>query len=114
MKGSIYRINVKPMAEGERGLPKQQILACSLEYEGLVGDYNRYRQEKREGDLSRAVLLMPLEMIRQLNQEGWPVEPGDVGENITTQGIDYHQFELGKMYIIVKLLSKFQKPQPLA
>lgn len=35
---------------------------------------------------------MPIETIRELNAENWPVTPGDLGENITTEGIPYDRF----------------------
>jgi MOSC domain-containing protein YiiM len=45
-----------------------------------------------------AVLLLPLETIVQLNNEDWPVKPGDIGENFTTQGIPYEHFAIGQRY----------------
>lgn len=39
---------------------------------------------------------MPLETINELNNEGWPIKPGDIGENITTNGIPYFQMSPGK------------------
>jgi MOSC domain-containing protein YiiM len=45
-----------------------------------------------------AVLLMPLEMIRELNREGWPIRPGDIGENITSEGLPYDSFAPGRRY----------------
>lgn len=48
-----------------------------------------------------ALLILPTETIEALNREGWPVRPGDLGENITTEGIPYsdlsppHRFRIG-------------------
>lgn len=41
---------------------------------------------------------MPIETIRELNSEGWPIKPGDLGENFTTRGIPYQAFGLGKVF----------------
>ncbi len=65
---------------------------------GVKGDYNVYRQEEGRGDPDSALLVFPLETIRELNSEGWPVRPGDLGENITTEGIPYSGFAVGKKF----------------
>jgi MOSC domain-containing protein YiiM len=36
----------------------------------------------------RQVHLMPAEMIDEINARGFAIKPGDVGENITTSGVD--------------------------
>ena len=59
---------------------------------GVDGDYNLYRETKRAGDPAMAILLLPEETIADLNREGWPVRPGDLGENVTTSGIPYAAF----------------------
>src|SRR3989338_3470259 len=98
MNAYIYQVNVKPQREGERGLPKHAVESARVTPHGIIGDYNRYRQEKLQGSLNRALLIMPLEMIARLNQEGWPVQAGDIGENITTKGVAYSDFVIGARY----------------
>lgn len=89
MRGQVVQLNVKPETQGERGLPKRPAEAVTVTPHGVHGDYNRYRQEDLAGDPTSAVLVIPLETIDQLNAEGWPIKPGDLGENITTRGIPY-------------------------
>jgi len=96
MVGRVYRINVKPQTLGERGLPKKHVDSASISRKGVSGDFNVFRHEELHDDPDSAVMLMPLETIRQLNSEGWPIAPGDIGENITTTGIPYDQFKPGK------------------
>ncbi|HIH15229.1 MAG: hypothetical protein QT08_C0010G0003 [archaeon GW2011_AR17] len=98
MNAYIYQVNVKPQREGERGLPKHAVESARVTPHGIIGDFNRYRQEKLHGSLSRALLIMPLEMIETFNQEGWPVQAGDIGENITTKGVAYSDFVIGARY----------------
>ena len=101
MIGQVYQINVKPETPGERGLPKFPIDSAFVTLKGIEGDYNRYRNGLiKNGDLDMAVLVMPLEMILQLNSEGWPIKPGDLGENITAKGIPYDSFAPEKVYCI--------------
>ncbi|MBI4020355.1 MAG: MOSC domain-containing protein [Candidatus Aenigmarchaeota archaeon] len=98
MIGQVHQVNVKPQLQGERGLPKNSMASAYLTYCGLADDFNRYRHEKKNDDPDMALLLMPLEAIGQLNSEGWPVQPGDIGENITTVGIPYDNFQPGRIY----------------
>jgi len=100
MQGTIYRLNVKPEILGERGLPKLAVESVEVRREGVVGDFNRLRHEKKGDNPDRALLLMTLEMIKQFNREGFPVEPGDLGENILTRGIPYVCYDVGKQYRI--------------
>jgi len=100
MGGVVFRINVKPQTPGEHGLPKMPVESARFSPTGVEGDFNRYRQEKLNGDPDSAVLLMPLEMIQELNSEGWPLRTGDIGENITTRGISYGSFQPGKSFSV--------------
>jgi len=45
-----------------------------------------------------ALLIYPMETIQELNQEGWPVQPGDVGENLTITGYAHDTFKVGQQY----------------
>ena len=94
----VQQVNVKPQTEGERGLPKKPVDSAFISFAGVQGDFNLYRHEKRRDDPDSALLIMPIEKIRELNSEGWPVKPGDLGENLTTRGIPYDTFEIGKVF----------------
>ncbi len=96
--GIIYQLNLKPATSGERGLPKYPVAEARITLRGVEGDYNQYRAEKKHNRPEAAIMIMPLEMIHLLNAEGWPIEPGHLGENITTQGIPYDSFAPGKQY----------------
>lgn len=88
-------MNVKPSTPGEPGLPKRAVASARLTSAGFEGDFNRYRQEEKAGSPDMAVLLMPSETLRALNDEGWPIRPGDIGENITSEGLAYGAFAPG-------------------
>ena len=98
MAGTIRQINVKPQTPGEHGLPKKPVANATVTHSGVQGDFNLYRHEKRKDDPDMALLVMPIEMIRELNHEGWPIRPGDLGENFTTEGIPYSSFGVGKVF----------------
>jgi len=100
MPGVALQVNFKPMTNGERGLPKRPVDSAFVSHHGVRGDYNVYRHEEKNDDPDSALLLMPIETIKQLNSEGWPIKAGDLGENVTTSGIDYSAFKVGKIFSI--------------
>jgi MOSC domain-containing protein YiiM len=79
----VERLSVKPQTPGEYGLPKRAVSGLQITPRGAVGDYNNYREREMAGDLDQALLLMTREVLDALRQEGWPVEAGDLGENLT-------------------------------
>ena len=83
MPGRILRLSVKPRVPGESGLPKAAVPELRVTEAGAEGDHNNYRTRKLGGDPRQALLLLTEEVLRQLNDEGWPVRPGDLGENLT-------------------------------
>lgn len=107
--GEVRQINVKPELQGERGLPKRPVDRVVVKRTGLVGDFNRWRHEKAHDDAAMAVLLMPIEAIQEFNKEGWPIKPGDIGENFTTAGIPYDAFVPGARYRIGSAVVRITK-----
>lgn len=93
--GTVYRLGSKHRVPGEHGLPKPEVESARIVLTGLEGDYNVYRQEERKGDPEMALLFLPVETVRELNAEGWPVRPGDLGENVTTEGIETGRWRPG-------------------
>ncbi len=87
MSGRVLQINVKPKTPGEPGLPKRPVPAARIGSAGLEGDFNDWRSANLPGDQKQAVLIITTELLGELNAEGWPVKPGDLGENLTLDGI---------------------------
>ena len=94
----ILQVNIKSRAQGERGLPKKAVDSAFVSKAGVQGDFNLYRHEELQDDPDSALLIMPVETIQELNSEGWPVKPGDLGENLTTTGMPYASFAVGKKF----------------
>ena len=91
--GKILQISVKPDTPGEHGLPKMSVSSAEIHYGGIDGDYNNYRQEKKKGEPDMALMLITQEILDDLNSEGWPVEKGDLGENLTIGDLPYAAIE---------------------
>ena len=100
MSPSIFQINIKPDTPGEVGLPKMPIESTIVTEWGLEGDYNRFREKEKENDRDMAVMIISTDILDALNNEGWPVKPGDLGENITLANIDYASMAPGQKYKI--------------
>ena len=96
----LLQINVKPNTANEHGIPKTSVSSAMLSKSGLEGDYNNYRTIKKNRNPDMAVLLYPIETIEELNKEGWPIKPGDLGENFTITGIPHSHFSPNQQYQI--------------
>jgi MOSC domain-containing protein YiiM len=69
------------------GVPKHAVAEARVTRLGLAGDHQRDREH--HGGPERALCLFPLEAIRDLAAEGHPIVPGAIGENVTTEGLDW-------------------------
>jgi MOSC domain-containing protein YiiM len=84
---SIVQLSVKSRVRGEVGLPKRAVPQLRVTVDGAEGDYNHYRASQLAGDLDQALLVVTLDLLSTLAAEGWPVRPGDLGENLTLAGV---------------------------
>ena len=88
MTGTVLQVNVS-----QGGIPKREIPAGALTAAGITGDAWRYRFH---GGPKQAVLLITLEGIQELVARGFPLYPGALGENLTTQGLDRRALRFGQ------------------
>lgn len=75
------------------GVPKLPVEGAWVSRLGVDGD--AHRENTVHGGPHRAVCLFALEAIERLQAEGHPVEPGSVGENLTTTGIEWSTLPVG-------------------
>ncbi len=87
MRGRIVQLSLKPKEGRSRGLPKRPVPELVITPDGVQGDFNRWRTEEASGDPDQAVLLLSEETLADLRAEGWPVQAGDIGENLTVAGL---------------------------
>ena len=88
MDGYIFQLNCS-----DGGVPKQPVLEAQLTPTGLTCD--RQAHPKIHGGPERALCLYALEQIRTLQDEGHPIFPGSIGENVTVAGLDWKTLEPG-------------------
>jgi MOSC domain-containing protein YiiM len=75
------------------GVPKLPVDSAMILESGIVGD--AHDDKVHHGGPKRAVCLYSLEHIKALQNEGHPIEPGTVGENITTAGLNLEELQPG-------------------
>ena len=90
MKGCVHQINI-----GNGGVPKEPVLEARVTTERLEGDDWNYHSH---GGAEQAVCLYALECLEKLRKQGLKVFSGALGENITTEGIDYSKVRIGDIY----------------
>jgi len=88
MQGRIFQLNTS-----QGGVPKLGVREAILTTTGLIGDAQKFTDI--HGGPERALCLYSLERILELQDEGHPIFPGAVGENVTLVGIDWASLEPG-------------------
>lgn len=88
MSGRIFQLNVSP-----GGVPKLAIQQGLVHQLGMVGDAHRF--PKIHGGPERALCLFSLDRILELQEEGHPIFPGAVGENVTVAGLNWNDLQPG-------------------
>jgi MOSC domain-containing protein YiiM len=88
MHGRIVQVSISA-----GGLPKRAVLSAFAGRLGLTGDAHAH--PSIHGGPAKAILLIAVEVIDDLAERGFPVFPGALGENLTTEGIDFWALRLG-------------------
>ena len=103
---TIVSINVSELG----GVPKLPLKTAIVRFDGVEGDLNRFRMERKNGDPGRAVSIFSMERILQLQEEGHPIDIGTAGENFTIEGIDWPKMEVGMMIRFGSTLIRLSEP----
>jgi MOSC domain-containing protein YiiM len=108
--GRIVRLHLKPRDGRARGLPKQAVPSLTITPAGVEGDFNRWRTEEAGGDPDQAVLLLREEILADLRAEGWPVRPGELGENLTVAGLPADALQPEAQVCLGEVVLELSKP----
>ena len=100
MNPTVYKLHQKPRTPKEAGLPKIGISSADVTRSGFKGDFNNFRFKKKDNDPNMAIMILCMDIIDDLNKEGWPVKPGDLGENITLIDLPYDTIKPKQRYQI--------------
>lgn len=74
------------------GVPKWPLESAVVTTDGIVGDLHAHEKHVRP---DRALSLFDVEILRELVAEGFPLEPGIAGENLTVAGLNVQQMAPG-------------------
>jgi MOSC domain-containing protein YiiM len=110
VQGRIVQLHRKPREGRARGLPKRVVPELTITPLGVEGDFNRWRTEEANGDPDQAVLLLSEEILTQLRAEGWPVQPGQLGENLTVAGLPLDALCPGARVHVGEVVLEVSKP----
>jgi MOSC domain-containing protein YiiM len=91
MNGRVIQLNVS-----RGGIPKRPLEQATLSTLGLEGD--DWAHPKYHGGPKQALLLIGAEVLAELNGLGYALYPGALGENLTTEGLDYGQLAAGQRF----------------
>jgi MOSC domain-containing protein YiiM len=80
---TVTSVNASPTG----GVPKPPVDQAAIHTNGVTGD--RQNHTKFHGGPMRAVCLYSQDHIDALRDEGHPISPGTIGENVTIAGLDW-------------------------
>ncbi len=98
----VVQINTSP-----GGIPKTPVLSAVVGRLGIHGD--AVRHPKFHGGPRQALLLIMEESLEEIRNLGFPVYPGAMGENLTTQGLDRRTMRLGQRYSVGEVILELTK-----
>lgn len=104
MQGTILQVNISP-----GGLPKRPVSGGFIASLGIEGD--RQAHPGIHGGPRQAILLIAAEVVEQLQERGYPVVFGSLGENLTSRGIDVHNLRIGDRIRAGGALLEITKPR---
>ncbi|MEC7461486.1 MAG: MOSC domain-containing protein, partial [Candidatus Thermoplasmatota archaeon] len=94
----------------EGGVPKPAVPHLHASVNGCVGD--RQRDLKHHGGPTRALCIWSREVLLALRDEGHPVRPGDVGENVLVQGLPFSELAAGDVLELGAVRARLTGPAP--
>jgi MOSC domain-containing protein YiiM len=78
---------VQGLFQSAGGVPKLAVDTVAIGPRGVIGDVQKTRQH--HGRPWQALCLWSVEVIERLQHEGHPINPGNAGENVSIQGLDW-------------------------
>lgn len=74
------------------GIPKNPLDVADVRVPGIVGDGHNHEKHNTP---KQALCLFDVEGIEELKREGYPIYPGAIGENVTIDGMDVDDLQIG-------------------
>jgi MOSC domain-containing protein YiiM len=90
------------------GVPKWPLAVANVAKEGVEGDGHAHAKHNRP---DRAISIFDMEIMRDLVREGFPLEPGTAGENLTVEQLHVQQMEAGTLLEIGDVVLQLETPR---
>lgn len=90
------------------GVPKCPLPEAKVDFAGIRGDLHAHAKHNRP---ERALCLFDQEILQQLVDEGFQLEPGTAGENITVEGLNVQRLSPGTLLQIGEVLIRLEAPR---
>ena len=88
------------------GVPKRPLRMARVSEAGVEGDHHAHAKHNRP---DRAISIFDIEIMRNLVDEGFPLEPGTAGENLTVAGLHVQQMRPGTLLEIGDVLLRLEQ-----
>ena len=106
MMARVVSINIS-----KGGIPKIPVSMVRLTFLGLDGDGHNHTKHNTP---TQAICIQDLEKLIQLSQNGYDLEPGQAGENLTVENLNVNGLALGAILEfsggVILEISKVRKP----
>lgn len=93
------------------GIPKLPVPSVKINISGLAGDGHNHAKHNTP---VQAVCLQDMEKLEELGDVGYPLKPGQAGENLTVKNLNVNQLPLGTVLEftggVVLEITKVRKP----
>lgn len=96
---SFHPVHSKP-SSNEYTTRKEARESIIAHRNGAAGDYNHYRKVALGNTPDRAISILTTDTLKYLKAHNFPVQAGDLGENILVDGLKFADFEPGQIFLI--------------
>lgn len=90
------------------GIPKRPLRQAWVDALGVAGDFHAHAKHNRP---DRAVSIFDLETLQALVDEGFALQPGTAGENLTVVGLGVQELPPGELLEIGQALLRLEQPR---
>ena len=90
------------------GVPKRPLPAAHVTEQGIDGDLHAHAKHLRP---DRALSILDLEVMRDLVIEGFLLQPGTAGENLTVSGLGVQLLPPGTLLEIGEVVLRLEAPR---
>lgn len=96
---AYHPVDSKPSSRDYTTRKDECLQVLRVTQAGAVGDYNHFRTAALKGTPERALSILTTDCLDLLQSYGFPVEPGDLGENILVNAtVGFQFFVSGAVY----------------